>query len=308
MKLTPFAKYTWFTLAYNVIVIIWGVFLRASKSGDGCGQYWLTCHGEVIPSAPELKTIIEFSHRVMSGIDFFVVLVLVIWAFRKFSSGSQLRKFALTSFIFIITEALIGAGLVLTGNTAETLTAARPFWAIGHLLNTFILLGALSLTAWTASGGSRIALSDRGKAKWLIAAAALGILIIGTSGALAALTSTLFPVESLSEGLRQDFSSTSHALLRLRISHPILSILFGVFIVFLAGWLKSERAENKTVAKFGNALTALIVLQLLFGALTLLTLAPIVMQLGHLFLADAVWICFVLMSAAYLGVDKPEKA
>src|SRR5215217_3616574 len=103
-KLSGFAKYAWFTLAYNIVVILWGVFLRASKSGDGCGQHWLTCHGEVIPSAPELKTIIEFSHRMTTGPAFLLVLILVIWAFRSFPKGSPVRKAALVSFVFIITE------------------------------------------------------------------------------------------------------------------------------------------------------------------------------------------------------------
>src|SRR5688572_23722835 len=115
-KLSGFAKFAWFTLVYNLIVILWGVFLRASKSGDGCGQHWLTCHGEVIPSAPELKTIIEFSHRVTTGPAFLFVLLLLILAFRKFPKGHAVRKTAVISFVFIVTEVLVGAGLVLTGN------------------------------------------------------------------------------------------------------------------------------------------------------------------------------------------------
>ena len=75
LKPGKFAKYAWFALVFNLIVILWGVFLRASKSGDGCGQHWLTCHGEVIPSAPEMKTVIEFSHRLTSGLAFIVVLI-----------------------------------------------------------------------------------------------------------------------------------------------------------------------------------------------------------------------------------------
>ena len=306
MKLPSFASYAWFALLYNVVVIAWGVFLRASKSGDGCGQYWLTCHGEVIPSAPEFKTVIEFSHRVMSGIDLLVVIVLVIWAFRRYSKGNQIRKFAVVSLLFIITEALIGAGLVLTGNTADAITDTRPFWAIGHLINTFILLAALSLTAWTASGGSQIDVSRNKKALALMITAAFGILLIGSSGALAALSSTLFPVDTLAEGIRQDFSSASHLMLRLRISHPILSIIVSVFLVFLAGWLKSQRDENKLLNKLSTALTVLVIVQLVFGALTLITLAPIVMQLIHLLLADAVWIVFVLICAAFLGREAAE--
>src|SRR6185369_17332964 len=75
-----FARFAWFTLSYNILVILWGVFLRASKSGDGCGQHWLTCQGEVVPSAPQLKTIIEFSHRITSSLDGLIVIVLAVWA------------------------------------------------------------------------------------------------------------------------------------------------------------------------------------------------------------------------------------
>src|ERR1700741_182985 len=82
-KLDRLAKYAWFVLAWNIIVIIWGVFLRASKSGDGCGQHWLTCQGEVIPSAPELKTVIEFSHRITSSLAGILLIVLLVWAFRR---------------------------------------------------------------------------------------------------------------------------------------------------------------------------------------------------------------------------------
>src|SRR4030095_3039449 len=134
-RASGFAKFAWFTLAYNILVILWGVFLRASKSGDGCGQHWLTCQGEVIPSGPQLKTIIEFSHRMTTGPAFVLVIVLVVWAFIRFGKGSPVRKAAAVAVLFIISEVLIGAVLVLTGNTAEAQTAERPFLAIGHLIN-----------------------------------------------------------------------------------------------------------------------------------------------------------------------------
>ena len=301
LKLSKFAKYAWFVLAYNIVVILWGVFLRASKSGDGCGQYWLTCNGEVIPSAPQLKTVIEFSHRLTSGLAFIFVFILLIWAFQTFTKGNAVRKTALISFIFIITEALVGAGLVLTGNTAETLTAARPFWMIGHLTNTFILLASLSLTAWFASGGKTFNFKAQPKVLLLLGLAVLGVFFVGISGSVAALSSMLFPSATLSEGLAKDFSETSNILLRLRVSHPILSVSVGVYLIFLAGWLKSKARENFWIQRFANILSILVLIQFASGALTLLTLAPIVMQIIHLFLADTVWISFVLLSASVLA-------
>ena len=309
LKLSGLAKYAWFVLAYNIVVIIWGVFLRASKSGDGCGQHWLTCHGEVIPSAPEMKTVIEFSHRVTSGLDGVIVLALVVWAFlswrrRKSEKAKIVFTAAAVSLFFVITEALVGAGLVLTGNTAETLTAARPFWAAGHLINTFILLAALSLTAWFASGGAPFNFKAQPKILFLSGLAIVGILFVGLSGSVAALSSMLFPSESLAEGLAKDFSATSHILLRLRVSHPILSIVVGAYLVFLAAWLKAKAKENFQVSRWANALTILVLIQFASGALTLLTLAPIVMQIVHLVLADAVWIAFVLLSASVLAGEE----
>lgn len=302
-KLSGFAKYAWFTLAYNVVVIVWGVFLRASKSGDGCGQHWLTCHGEVIPSAPELKTVIEFSHRITSGIAFLVVLALVVWAFRRYAKGNPIRKAAVISFVFISIEALVGAGLVLTGNTAETLTDARPFWMIGHLTNTFILLAFLTLTAWFASGGKRLSFKAQPKVLLMLGLGVFGIFLIGVTGSVAALSSMVFPSATISEGIAKDFSATSHILLRLRISHPILSILVGIFLAFLAGWINAKAKANGSSNRWANILTLLILIQFASGAITLFTLAPIVMQLVHLLLADAVWIAFVLMSVTVLAVQ-----
>src|SRR4051795_10374386 len=82
-KLSGFARYAWLTLGWNLLVILWGVFLRASKSGDGCGQHWLTCNGEVIPAAPELKAVIEFSHRITSSLAGIAIVVLLVWAIRR---------------------------------------------------------------------------------------------------------------------------------------------------------------------------------------------------------------------------------
>jgi heme A synthase len=298
---SSFVKFAWFTLAYNVLVILWGVFLRASKSGDGCGQHWLTCQGEVIPSAPELKTIIEFSHRMTTGPAFLFVIILLILAFRRFGKGDAVRKWATVSFVFIVTEVLIGGVLVLTGNTAESLTSERPFLAIGHLINSSLLLASLTLTAWFAGGDREIRWREHSKPVTLILIAVLGLLLVGTSGVVAALSNMLFPSGSLAEGIAKDFSTASNVLLRLRLSHPVLAIFTSVYLFFLAGWLKAKSGNDQRVTRWSNFLSIVVLVQLAFGAATLLTLAPIVMQVGHLLLADLTWIFFVLLTVEFLS-------
>lgn len=214
---------------------------------------------------------------------------------------------AIGSFVFVVIEGLLGRSLVLTGNTAMTLTPERPFWMAGHLVNTFILLAFLTLTAWFATHGRRIGFRVEGKYLAVAAFGFLVIIVVGVSGSIAALASMLFPTESLGSGLEQDFSPTSNMLLRLRVLHPIISIISGVFLIFASGWLKRESVEDRDVKRWSGILSLLIVVQLAFGAATLLSLAPILMQLGHLFLADAIWISYVLTVANFLAA-KPSRS
>ena len=259
-KLGKLAKYAWFVLAYNLIVILWGVFLRASLSGDGCGEHWLTCGGEFIPSAPQLKTQIEYFHRVTTSLAGIAVIILLIsaivkWIKNKSFQNKLILRMSIASLLFIIVEGIIGGLLVLTGNTAANWTPTRPFWMAAHLVNTFTLIAVLALTAWFASGGKSFRLlKAQSKILILLAIATVGIFIAGMSGSIAALSSMLFPSSTLSEGIAKDFSATSHYLLRLRVFHPILSIMTGVFLIFLAGWFRKQSQESFSVKRWSSVL------------------------------------------------------
>jgi heme A synthase len=306
-----FARFAWGVLGYNLVVILWGVFLRASKSGDGCGQHWLTCGGEVVPSAPELKTIIEFSHRLTSAAAGIVIIALVIWAVliyrrERTDRSRNVLLATIASFVLVAIEGLIGAGLVLTGNTAETLTPARPFWMAAHLINTSVLLAALTLTAWLASNPRRLAFNLPGRMKMVLLGGVLLLLGVGLTGSVAALASMIFPAETLTEGIARDFSPTSHFLLRVRPFHPLISALSAVYLIFAASWIRREASEKPGVARKTSVLSWLLVAQVALGLATLLMLAPIVMQLGHLLLADLIWITFVLIALELFAVPASE--
>src|SRR4051812_28142504 len=93
--------------------MLWGAYVRASGSGAGCGAHWPLCNGVVLPPSPQLGTVIEFTHRLTSGLSLALVLLLAIWTFRAFPRGDRMRKAAGLSLFFVISEALIGAGIVL---------------------------------------------------------------------------------------------------------------------------------------------------------------------------------------------------
>ncbi|HEX9074469.1 MAG TPA: COX15/CtaA family protein [Anaerolineae bacterium] len=299
-RFSRFAKYAWFLLAYNVAVVVWGAYVRATGSGAGCGQHWPLCNGEIIPLAPGSAMLIEFSHRVTSGLTLLFVAILAIWAFRSFPKGSIVRTGAILAVVFTISEALVGAGLVLFQLVAQNASMERAFSVAVHLTNTFLLLAALTLTALWASGGKPIRLSDRGPSLWFIGLGLLGVLVLGVSGAVTALGDTLFPSSSLTEGLQQDFSPTAQFLTRLRVFHPFLAVGVGVYVILLARALSSLSTRLK-VRPLAMALTLLVLTQWIAGVLNIYLLAPVWMQLLHLFLADMVWIALVLFAATILA-------
>jgi heme a synthase len=307
MKLGRFAIYAWAVLAYNLLVILWGAYVRASGSGAGCGSHWPLCNGEVIPLAPPVATLIEFSHRLTTGLAGLLVIGLVVGAFLAFPRGSSVRLGAALSLAFILIEGAVGALQVRLGLTADNASVGRAVIGSIHLANTFLMLAAMTLTAWWASGGPSLQLRGQGILGWVFALGLLGVLLVGASGAITALGDTLFPSESLADGLQADFATGAHFLIQLRVIHPILAVLVGVYSM-IAGRLAASWRPSVATRRLSWALIGLFAAQLLIGVLNVALLAPIFMQIIHLLMADLVWIALVLAAAAALGVTAITRA
>jgi heme A synthase len=306
LKQKQFTIYVWGVLAYTLAVILWGAYVRASGSGAGCGSHWPLCNGQVIPRAAQIETLVEFTHRLTTGLAGLLVLFMFIWAWRAYAQGHLVRQGAAWSLFFMVTEGLIGAALVLFELVAYNDSLARAISGALHLLNTFFLLAALTLTAWWASGGQPIRLRNQGAPSLLLGVGLLGLLLLGASGAVTALGDTIFPAGSLAEGLRQDFSPTAHFLVRLRLWHPAIAIVLGLYLVLAGSAVRVMRPMPDTI-RFSRALIALFLVQLAAGTLNVLLLAPIWLQLIHLLLADLVWITLVLLCAAVLAQETADR-
>jgi heme A synthase len=298
--MTRLTRYAWLTLAYNVLVVLWGAVVRATGSGAGCGSHWPWCDGLVVPQSPRLETVIELSHRLTSGIALLLVVGLVVGAFRLLPRGHAGRKAAVWSMIFMVGEAAVGAALVLFRLVADNPSMARAMFMATHLVNTFLLLAALTLTAHFVSGGAPFRLRERGWWGGGFALGLLGLLVSGVSGATAALGDTLFPSRTLAQALQQDLSPTAHLLIRLRIFHPGIAIASGLLALYLAMTLIKRRLGPE-VRRFAGWTAALVFAQILMGTVNVLLLAPVWLQVIHLLLADLLWIAFVLLSASTLA-------
>lgn len=302
--LSRLARFAWGVLAFNLGVIAWGAYVRATRSGAGCGAHWPLCNGEVVPLAPTTAMLVEFAHRASSGLALLSVVALLAWVWRTKAPGGPARRAAAWSMLFMLTEAAVGAALVLFQLVADNASMARALFMSVHLANTFLLLACLALTAYWLSGGAPVRLSGRrGETARFVFGAAV-IVVAGISGAVAALGDTLYPAGSLAQAFSAELSPTSHLFVRLRLFHPGIALVTAV-VVLLAGLRAAY--EGPTLARrigLGLALGACV--QVVAGFVNVLLLAPVWMQLTHLALADAVWIGFVLLGAATLGEPTKE--
>jgi heme A synthase len=296
-------RFAWGVLAYNLLVIAWGAYVRASGSGAGCGRHWPLCNGELVPRAESAKTLVEASHRVSAGLAMIVVVALMIWTLRTVPRGHRARRASIFSAVFISGEALIGAGLVLFELVAKDESMKRGLSMVLHLGNTFLLLGALTITAWTLGRGATpvegSAPSPAPRASPLVRGgvflALASVIVLGCSGAIAALGDTLFPATSLRAGLAMDLSPLAHVFLRLRVLHPFLALATGAIVFAMASVVRVSRPQPR-VRTFSRVVTLLFALQFGVGLANVTLLAPIGMQIVHLLMADATWIALVLMA------------
>lgn len=295
--MTRLARYAWFVLVVNVGVILVGATVRATGSGAGCGPSWPTCKGEVVPEL-EGATAVEFTHRVVSGIALVLVFVLVAWVWRRLPKGHPSRLGAVLAGIAIVGEALIGAAIVLAEWVAEDASVARAVSVPLHLVNTLLLLAALTLTIHWLTDGRRLDLKSRPDVTRWVILGGLALVFISASGAVTALADTLFP----SEPFTPELSSEAHFLTRLRIIHPVLAV--GAAVV--AWWISTKRGLPRTRAS--ATIPVLVGAMLLSGFLNIALGTPLWMQLVHLALADALWIAYVLVSARALEVEEPVPA
>lgn len=281
--------YAWGVLAYNVAAILWGTTVRATGSGNGCGDSWPLCNG-----SPTVARVIEFTHRATSGIALVAVIVLLIWTFRGTAKRHLARIAAVASLIFILNEALLGALLVLLGMTAQNQSPSRAVYLSLHLTNTLLMLAALTLTAHFLSrkrGYMRGSVEIR-KAGLTIAGL-IAVILTGVTGSLAALADTLHPAASLHAAIALDFSAHSNWLIHIRWVHPVVSLVAGLFLleIILLG------TRSKVNHRLAAGLIGLLLLQYALGVADLALLTPLSMQILHLLGADLLWITLVVLAA-----------
>jgi heme A synthase len=301
MSARRFAVFSWGVLAYALVVISWGYFLRISQSGDGCGTSWPLCEGAFVPAEASFPTWVELIHRVSSGLVLAAVVGMAAWAVKLHGRGHPVRLAAALSLVFTVSESLFGALLVVFGWVAEDVSTARVLIRPFHVTNNFFLMASLGLTAWWSSRGlDRLPALIRLRERDLFQPT-LAVVVLAATGSWTGLAGTAFPAESLREGLSQ-YLSPAHVLVYLRTVHPLVALVTVALVARLLSkrWAHTHGPDRRVlwaVAGFGSA-------QILLGPLVIALLHPVGLRMLHLLVADLFWLSFVFFVSSVLEEER----
>jgi cytochrome c oxidase assembly protein subunit 15 len=279
-------------VGFMVLVILEGAVVRATGSGAGCGNHWPLCNGDFFPHHPRLATVIEYTHRSMTGFCTSLVAILLGWTFLARPQGDLARRAVVWSGILLVTEALLGALLVKGGYVEHNASKMRVVMQCIHFTNTMLLLAAITLTWWWLKDRPQPLTKLKPQAPTVAWISLIATLFVGGTGSVAALADTLFPPTSLQAAFLQDFATNSPLLVRMRWLHPATALIALSCAIWIAFQLRS---------RLGKLVVALVCAQIVLGAADVLLLAPTWLQVLHLLGADLYWIALVVACATVLA-------
>ena len=297
--MTRFQKLSLATLAATLGLVAWGGFVRGTGSGLGCPD-WPLCYGAALPPLEDVKAWIEWIHRAIAVVIGFLVLGLVVLAWRDHRDRRELVVGSIAALALTAFQAVLGKITVETGNSGESVTA--------HLATAMLLLALLAFLAVRAHYPGRLPANGASQRFTLLAAftaAAVYALLLFGAHVTAVGASLVFPDWPLFDGRLLPDLSSDPATASLRLAHflhRLVAALVALVVVATAwvAWRRYDarwgapRARGVLLALTGTA-AALYAVQVVVGALQISTgLASWTVAL-HVALGATIW---MLLAAA----------
>ena len=124
------------------IVMVAGSLVTKTDSALGCGNDWPLCNGKWVPEYT-LASIIEYSHRLITGIAGIIVVIFSVLCWRAYRGNREVRSLAIFGLFFIVVESLLGASAVIWPQSSPVLALHFGFSLLAFsgvfLLTLFVL-------------------------------------------------------------------------------------------------------------------------------------------------------------------------
>lgn len=276
-----YRRYCNFLIAYTIVIIAWGAWVRISGSGAGCGEHWPLCNGKAIPIGESSKTWVEVSHRYSTAIFGVLAVLLCGFSYRVQSNKNFHRLGAWGVLLFTIFEALIGRLLVVEGLVDQDLSLARAVLMPLHLVNTSLLLFAEVLSVESLRLPAALTPTEKSTRLLLTGSLVIILFTLLTTGAIAALATHIAPSPTFMQGIQADLSPSSHIAVRLRPLHLVAGFASFIIVIFALSY-RPKPLRIFFACPSSQSFTYWLMIMALLGTATLALHSPVYLKMAHL--------------------------
>lgn len=293
------------------LVLLMGALVTKTGSGEGCGTDWPLCNGKFVP-AYTIESMIEYSHRFVSGIVGLLVLAAAVGTYMLLRHSGEAMLFAFGALFFTVLQAILGALAVLYPQSEAVMALHFGFSLLAFATSLLLVVGIRTGAyvpkgqAAVKSGSGILAMNDRtagitpGLRKWIWIAAVYSYIVVYV-GAFVRHTESSggclgWPLCN-GEVVPALYGATGIAF-----AHRIAAVLLVVIVAAIA--YKAFRTEGSPVLLRAAARWALLltVLQVLSGATVVWTLSSdwyLLTALMHVVLVSGLFgvLCYMCVLA-----------
>lgn len=274
------------------LVLLMGATVTNTGSSEGCGKSWPLCHGEFIPEYA-FETMVEYSHRLVTGVEGLLILGLAITAFPQRRRYPELKALLPLMIFTLLLQSGMGAWAVLYPQTPAvmathfgiSLVCFASVYLVMRVLWVEVPASAAAVRA-VPPGYARLAW---GVLLWSIIVAYVGAYMRHSGAELACYTWPL-----CNGSLLPDFSNSGVGV---AWGHRLVALIAMVMVFTMVWWVRSFHAERPDLSRAAHWAAGLILAQALVGGSLIFSQLSLASLLGHaalmalLFaaLADSVW-------------------
>lgn len=263
------------------LVLLMGALVTNTGSGKGCGATWPLCNGSFLP-AFDYKTIIEYSHRAVTGAAGILVVVLAVWAWLALRQNRTVKWLAAAALVTLVLQSFLGAAAALW-------TQPKAVLAL-HFGISLICFGAVLLLAvlvFQADRPQPTAPADPFLQRWVwqvtiysYVVVYLGAYVRHIGASFACMgwplcNGYVFPPLDAAVGAS--------------FIHRVAAALLAVLVLRMALMARRSAAQRPDLARAAYAALALILAQSASGALFPLGYLNIATQMLHSAIITAYW-------------------
>ncbi|WNB90529.1 heme A synthase [Bacillus sp. NEB1478] len=258
-----------------LLVLLMGAVVTKTDSGDGCGNSWPLCYGQLLPSQPKLETIIEVSHRAVSAWLGILVIVLAIWAWRREPHKKEIKILAGVSVFFIVLQGLLGAAAVIWSQSSAILASHFGFSLVSFA--SVLLLSILSFEDRDRPFVATVSDSFKKNIYWLF----VYMYLVVYTGALVRHTGSAM-------GCSDDFPLCNGSLLPeiskqagIHLMHRTAAFILFIWILYSWYHARKHYRDQKVLNKGFQFALLFIFLQAVSGVLIVISKLNLFVALSH---------------------------